>query len=94
MPYGFELNDSLVYTVERQASPTLLQRLTDTLETFAPELSEQPRIITLAVHPHQIAVPHRLPYLARVLDLLLARDDTIFMTGCQIADWYASVEPA
>ena len=94
MPYGFELNDSLMYTVERQASPALLQRLKDTLETFEPELAAQPRVLTLAVHPHQVAVPHRLPYLAQVLDLLLARDDTIFLTGSPIADWYMSVDPA
>jgi allantoinase len=94
MPYGFELNDSLVYTVERQSSPTLLQRLKDTLETFGPELADQPRVLTLAVHPHQVAVPHRLPYLAQVLDLLLARDDTVFMTGSPIADWYMAVDPA
>jgi hypothetical protein len=29
----------------------------------------------------------------RILDLLLARSDTIFMNGSAIADWYASVEP-
>lgn len=94
MPYGFELNDSLVYTVERQSSPELLQRLKDTLKTFAPELRHQPRILTLGLHPHQIAVPHRLPYLAESLQLLQQRDDTIFMTGSQICDWYMSTEPA
>jgi hypothetical protein len=30
----------------------------------------------------------------RILDLLLAREDTIFMNGSQIADWYAAAEPA
>ena len=44
MRYGFELNDSLVYTVERQSSPEILQRLEDTLETFGPELKRQPRL--------------------------------------------------
>lgn len=94
MPYGFELNDSLVYTVERQSSPELLQRLEDTLTTFEPELERQPRVLTLGLHPHQIGVPHRMPYLAKALRLLAARDDTIFMTGSQICDWYAAAEPA
>ena len=94
MPYGFELNDSLVYTVERQSSPELLQRLKDTLKTFDPELKKQPRVLTLGLHPHQIGVPHRMPYLAECLNMLKKRDDVIWMTGSQIADWYMSADPA
>jgi len=94
MPYGFELNDSLVYTVERQSSPEVLQRLKDTLKTFAPELRTQPRVITLGLHPHQIGVPHRMPYLVECLKTLKKRADVIWMTGSQIADWYMSADPA
>jgi hypothetical protein len=28
-----------------------------------------------------------------MLDDLMARDDVVFMTGSQIADWYEAVEP-
>lgn len=94
MPYGLELNDSLVYTVERQSSPELLQRVKDTLNTFGPELKHQPRVLTLALHPHQIGVPHRIGYLLESLKLLKRCDDVIFMTGSEITDWYMSVEPA
>lgn len=94
VPYGFELNDSLVYTVERQSSAELLQRVKDTLETFGPELDHQPRVLTLAVHPHQIGVPHRIGYLVKSLELLRKREDVVFMTASEIADWYASVDPA
>jgi len=93
MPYAFELNDSLVYTVERQASPDLLARVEDTLATYEHELEGQPRVLSLGLHPHQVGVPHRLPYLAKALRLLKERDDTIFMTGSEIADWYRKVEP-
>lgn len=94
MPYGFELNDSLLYPVERQSSSEILQRFRDTVGTFERELREQPRVLTLAVHPHQIAVPHRIGYLEKILSILLERDDTVFMTGSEIADWYMAVEPA
>jgi hypothetical protein len=94
MPYGFELNDSLVYAVERQSSPEVLQRLKDTLKTFAPELRTQARVITLGLHPHQIGVPHRMPYLVECLKTLKKRPDVIWMTGSQIADWYMSADPA
>jgi hypothetical protein len=45
-------------------------------------------VFTIGLHPHLIAVPHRIGYLARILDLLQARDDAVFMTGSGIADWF------
>ena len=33
-------------------------------------------------------------YLERMLDVLQARSDTVFMTGRGIADWYVSVDSA
>ena len=92
MPYAFELNDSLVYTVERQASTDLLARVTDTLATYEQELGHQPRVLSLGLHPHQVGVPHRLPHLAKALRMLRERSDTVFMTGSEIADWYRNVE--
>ena len=35
----------------------------------------------------------RAPVLARVLDMLIARDDTVFMAGGQIADWFRDQDP-
>ena len=93
LPYGFELNDSLVFPVERQSSAEILRRFEDTLETFDAELAAQPRVLTLAVHPHVIAVPHRIGYFARMIERLKARPDTVFMTGGAIADWYRAEVP-
>ena len=39
-----------------------------------------------------VGVPHRAHYLARVLDLLQARDDTVFVTGSEIADWFVAAD--
>ena len=94
MPYTLELNDSVIYAVEKHSSPEMHSRLVDTLTLFDRELQTQPRVLTLALHPHLIAVPHRFVYLERMLDLLQDRSDTIFMTGRTIADWYISVSPA
>lgn len=93
LPYALELNDSLVYTVERHSSRELWLRFADTLETFAPELADQPRVLTLGLHPHQIGVPHRIGYLAKIIETLRARSDVIFMTGSGIADWFKDVSP-
>jgi allantoinase len=94
MPYGIELNDSLIYAVEQQSSGELLRRCKDTLAVFESELDENPRILTIPLHPHITGVPHRIGYLQGALDLLRSRDDVIFVNGSDIADWYAAQERA
>jgi allantoinase len=88
MPYAIELNDVTIFAIEKHTSPVFLQRFRDTLQVLEAELREQPRILTLALHPHIMAQPHRLPYLERTLDLLQERSDTVFMTCDAIGDWY------
>ncbi len=93
MPYNVEINDSVIYAVEKHSSPEMFQRLRDTLEAFDKELDSSPRVLPIGLHPHLIGVPHRIGYLEKMLDLLAARNDVIFMTGSQIADWYMAAEP-
>lgn len=94
LPYSLELNDSVIYAVEKHASPEIYNRLVDTLIVFDQELARQPRVLTLGLHPHLIGVPHRFAWLERMLDALQARSDAVFMTGRQIADWFTSACPA
>ena len=93
IPYTLELNDSPLYAGQHMSSSEIYDRLVDTLSVFETELKRQPRVLTLALHPHLIGVPHRFAYLERMLDLLQARDDTTFGVGGQIADWYVSACP-
>lgn len=88
MPYTMELNDVPIWVVQGQSSDELLLRLQATLETFDHELASNPKVLTLGLHPHLVGVPHRASYFAKCLDLLLARDDTVFVTGSDIADWF------
>lgn len=92
MPYNLEVNDSIIYAIEKHSSPEMYQRLHDTLAAFDRELAAQPRVLAIGLHPHLIGVPHRIGYLARMLDELMARDDTVFMTGSRIADWFTAAD--
>ncbi len=94
VPYALDLNDVTLFAVEKQSGAEYAQRYADAIAALEPELADQPRVLTVNAHPHVIAVPHRIDHFARVLDLLQGRDDTIFMTGSQIADWYAGEAPA
>lgn len=95
VPYSLEINDSVIYAVEKHRSSEMHDRLVETLTTYDAELERGPRIVTLGLHPHLIAVPHRFSWFERMLDLLQQRGDTVFMTGSGIADWFeAASDPA
>lgn len=93
MPYSIEINDGPVHSIDRYGSDELYQRLVYTLECFEREAQSQTRVLAIGLHPHLMGVPHRIVHLERMLDLLMARADTVFMHGAQIADWFTTVSP-
>lgn len=94
LPYTFDLNDVPIYAIQNQSSDEYLKRVTATLETFEKETAQQPRVMTLALHPHIIGVPSIASYFERALDLLLKRDDTVFVTSSEIGDWFIAADAA
>ncbi len=94
MPYNLEVNDSIVYAVERHATGELLSRVRRTLRCFEAECGEQVRVLAIGLHPHLIAVPHRIGELREALDLLRGSAHTVFTTGSAICDWFTAAMPA
>jgi allantoinase len=92
IPYGLDLNDSVVYAIEKHSSPEMKLRLEQAVRTFERETREtgQPRILTIPLHPHLSGVAHRINFLAEVIDQLRDRHDTVFVNGSQLTDWYLS----
>ena len=90
LPYGLDLNDSVVYAIEKHSSPEMKLRFDQTIDVFTNEIREtgQVRVLTIPLHPHLSGVAHRFAYLCELIDGLRARDDTIFMNGAQILDWF------
>ena len=93
MPYAIEVNDAVALVMHGHTGDEWLQRFKYVLETYSAELSQQPRILTLSLHPHVIGIPMRFPIFSRILDMLMARNDSVFMTGGQIADWFKTQDP-
>ncbi|MES2978892.1 MAG: polysaccharide deacetylase family protein [Pseudomonadota bacterium] len=94
LPYNLEINDSIIYAVEKHSSEEMFMRLKSTTELFVREAERRPRILTLGLHPHLIGVPHRFGSFERMLDLLMATPGTCFLQGHEIADWYTAQVPA
>jgi len=92
MPYNLEINDSIVYAVEKHASGEMYNRFRNTVGAFEKEFDQNPRVLAIGLHPHLIAVPHRFNELERMVDDILARDDAVFMTGSQIHDWFVEAD--
>lgn len=94
MPYNLELNDSVIFAVEKHASNEFLSRLKQTLTVFEREAEDQPRVLALGLHPHLVGVPHRFAYFEQMLDTLMKHPQVCFMTGSQLMDWYSEQVPA
>jgi len=94
LPYNLEVNDSIIYAVEKHASNEMFQRLSNTLSLFRRECLKQPRVLSLGLHPHLIGVPHRFESFEKMLDLLMSTPEVCFMTGEKMSQWYSSQVPA
>ena len=92
-PYSLDLNDGPLWAGGGMHSNAQYDRVIWTLETFEDELKDNCRVLVLPLHPHLVGVPHRMNWFRKILDVLQDRNDTIFLNGSQIADWYARVEP-
>ncbi|HVY21107.1 MAG TPA: polysaccharide deacetylase family protein [Bauldia sp.] len=90
LPYGLDINDSVIFAIEKHASAEMARRIEATIATFQREIAEtgQVRILAIPLHPHLSGVAHRIGYLTDTIDALLDRSDTVFMNGSQILDWY------
>ena len=94
MPYNLEINDSIVYAIEKHATGEMLNRLRRTLDLFRTEAGQNPRVLAIGLHPHLQGVPHRLQELVDMIGLLQESDDVLFTRGSAIAEWYAAAAPA
>jgi allantoinase len=94
MPYNLEINDSIIYAVERHATGEMEKRLSHTLDLFEREATDDVRVLALGLHPHLISVPHRFHELEAMIDRLQASNNVLFTTGSAICDWFVTHQPA
>lgn len=94
VPYNLEINDSIIYAIEKHASGEMLDRVRRTIELFARESQQRPRVLAIGLHPHLIGVPHRFGSFEQMLDLLVQTPGVCFKQGGDIADWFTAQVPA
>lgn len=94
VPYSLELNDSVIYAVERHATGELERRVSASLEVLGRESEHEARLVTVGLHPHLAGVPHRVDELRRILGALASAPGSRFVTGSEIEAWYRAAHPA
>ena len=94
VPYTVELNDTYIYHVGMHGADEQFNRMRDMVAGLEPELELAPRVLTLSYHHYLMGQAHRAHHVGRMLDYLLARSDTKFMSGEQICDWFTATETA
>lgn len=95
MPYSVELNDIPMLAIQHRSASDFRDRVIAQLARLAAEaVSPGPlggaKVLSFAIHPYLMGVPHRIGELERLLDALLARRDVVFMQGREILDWYGA----
>lgn len=94
MPYTAELNDAYIYHVGMHGANEQLYRMRDMVAGLEPELKSSPRVLTISCHHYLMGQAHRAHNVGLMLDYLLDRLDTNFMSGEQICDWFVQTETA
>ncbi len=93
VPYPIELNDIVVYAVERHPAAELETRALAALEVLHAESVSSPRVLPLALHPYLTGTPHRIAVLDHILAAATRRYGACALTGSELLDWYTASVP-
>jgi peptidoglycan/xylan/chitin deacetylase (PgdA/CDA1 family) len=91
LPYTLEINDSPLFMVQYHQAEEFFNRARDQFDRLYQEGAESARIMTIALHPHLMGVPHRIKYLEMVYEYINSHDKVLHWTGSEILDWYRSL---
>lgn len=93
LPYTLELSDLPMMVVHQHESRVWQERVVDQFDRLYSESAEQPRVMSMSIHPYIMGVPHRIKYFEAAYDHMLKRDDVWFATAEEIYDWYIENPP-
>ncbi len=90
VPYPTDMNDIVLYAIERHSSAELFERGCRQFDTLYAESETNTRVMPIALHPYLTGVPHRIGYLEKLLHYMSDHAGVVFMRGGDILDWYRS----
>ena len=90
LPYSYELNDSPCLYYRNGTIDGFEQMIRRQFDVLYDEGQRSGRMMTIALHPFIIGVPHRIRGLAAALSYIKQHDQVWFATGDEIARHYRS----
>ena len=90
VPYSVETNDIPIFALQNQPSDAMLKRTVDQFEQLYGESETVTRVMAISMHPYLTGAPHRIKYLEKIYEHIMAKPDVVMWTGEQILDWYLS----
>lgn len=88
IPYTVEMNDIAMMLLQNHPSEAWLRRGIDQFDRLYAESESITRVMAVSIHPYVTGVPHRIGYLEKLYEHMLARPGVLMWTGEQILDWY------
>ncbi|HTW85842.1 MAG TPA: polysaccharide deacetylase family protein [Candidatus Sulfotelmatobacter sp.] len=94
VPYPIDMNDIVMYGLEKRPDDTLLERGSRHFDRLYRESAAQAKIMSVSLHPWIIGVPHRIDYLDELLSRARDHAGVIALRASEIADWYRAASAA
>jgi len=88
VPYPLDMNDIVIYGLEKRSDETLLERGKRQFDRLYRESEKQAKIMAIAFHPWIVGVPHRIGFLEELIAYMSSKGNVAFMSAGEIADWY------
>jgi peptidoglycan/xylan/chitin deacetylase (PgdA/CDA1 family) len=85
VPYSLELNDTIVYVVNRIEPRRYGQMIRDAFDRLYAEGADSGTVMCIPLHAYQVSHPHRLDALDRALEYICRHDGVWKATGREIA---------
>ncbi|MBW4668928.1 MAG: polysaccharide deacetylase family protein [Cyanomargarita calcarea GSE-NOS-MK-12-04C] len=88
IPYTIEANDITLCLSNRFSGAEFAQAIEDQFDQLWEEGQQQPRIMTIGLHPFIVGQPLRLKYLKQCLSHIKNKPNTWLTTGEGIYEWF------
>jgi peptidoglycan/xylan/chitin deacetylase (PgdA/CDA1 family) len=88
VPYSLELNDTIVYVVNKIEPRRYGQMIKDSFDRLYAEGAASGTVMCIPTHNYQVSCPHRLNAYEEALEHITGHPDVWVTTGREIADYY------
>jgi allantoinase len=87
VPYSLELNDTIVYVVNKIEPRRYGQMIKDSFDRLYAEGERSGTVMCIPTHNYQVSCPHRLKAFEEALDYITSHKDVWVTTGREIAEY-------